>query len=171
MQRARLLNAVLLLALFAGSAWAYPRLPERVPIHFDLAGQPDAWQSRSVGWFLLPAVALFLTGFLHGIAAVSARNPELWNVPDKRRFLALSPQARAPIMAQLRTFVAWVGVVLTAMMCVMQAAVFRAATGASQGLPGWSLAAIGASVVAIIAGGLRLNTTVGRMIREAETAG
>ncbi|HEX6909097.1 MAG TPA: DUF1648 domain-containing protein [Longimicrobium sp.] len=165
--RARLLNAVLLLALFAGSAWAYPRLPERIPIHFDLTGQPDGWASRSTGWFLLPVIALALAAFLHAVAAYSANHPETWNVPDKRRFLALDPQARAPITAKLRAFVAWVGVVVTAMMCVIQAAVFRAATGASRGLPPWAMAAIVASVLVMVAGGLRLNRVVGRMIREA----
>lgn len=167
-QRARLLNSVLLLGLFAGSAWAYPRLPERIPIHFDLAGQPDAWASRSTGWFLLPMIALALTLFLHAIAAYSTHHPDTWNVPHKRRFLALDAKARAPIEAKMRAFVAWVGVVVTAMMCVIQAAVYQASTGAATGLPVWAMAAIGASVLAMVIGGVRLNATVGRMVRDAE---
>jgi uncharacterized membrane protein len=170
-QRARLLNAVLLVALFAGSAWAYPRLPARIPIHFDLAGRPDAWESRSVGWFLLPAVAVGLALFLHAIAAYSANHPETWNVPDKRRFLAMDPRAREPIVARLREFVALVSVVITVMMCVIQAAVYRASTGTGTGLPAWAMAAVGAAVLGMVVGGLRLNRTVGRMIRDAQEAG
>jgi uncharacterized membrane protein len=38
--------------------WALPRLPERVPIHWNAAGQPDNWGSPLFHTFGLPAVAL-----------------------------------------------------------------------------------------------------------------
>lgn len=40
------------------SVAVYPWLPERVPVHFGLAGQPDGWGPRPLGAFLLPAIAL-----------------------------------------------------------------------------------------------------------------
>src|SRR5688572_30642422 len=100
-QRYRLLNAVLLLALFAGSAWAYPRLPERIPVHFGLTGEPDAWAVRSAGsWFMLPAIAAVLVLVMHALSVYGSAHPETWNLPDKRRFLALSPADQAPIIAR-----------------------------------------------------------------------
>jgi uncharacterized membrane protein len=166
--RLRRLNAVLLLALFAGSAWAYPRLPGRIPMHFGFSGQPDAWASRSlVSWFLLPAITAALALGLHAIAASTANHPELWNVPDKRRFLALDAAARAPIVAKLREFVAFVGVVVTALMLVIQAAIYRAATGTAPGLPVWAMAAVGVALLVMIAASVRLNAAVGRMVNDA----
>lgn len=167
-RRYHLLNAILLLALFAGSAWAYPRLPARIPIHFDFAGRPDAWESRSiVSWFLLPAIAVGLAAFLRGASALAVRNPETWNLPDKRAFLALDPVARAPIVARMQEFMAFVGVMVTAVMCIVQASVYRAATGTETGLPPWAMAGIGLATLVMLAAGLRLNGIVGRMIREA----
>jgi uncharacterized membrane protein len=167
-QRYRLLNAVLLLALFAGSAWAYPRLPARIPIHFGVSGQPDRWAARSVAsWFMLPAIAAALAVLLHAVSAYAMRHPESWNMPDKRRFLALDAAAQAPIAARMREFVAFVGVVVTALLGVIQAAVYQAATGAARGLPVWSTAAIGASLLVMAVTGMRLNAAVGRMVRDA----
>lgn len=170
-QRLRLLNAVLLLALFAGSAWAYPRLPGRIPMHFGFSGQPDAWASRSIfSWFLLPIITAALALGLNAIAASTAAHPELWNVPDKRRFLAMGAAARAPIVVKLREFVAFVGVVVTALMVVIQLAVYRAATGTAPGLPVWAMAAVGVVLLVISIAAMRLNAAVGRMVADAYAA-
>jgi uncharacterized membrane protein len=54
----------ILLADLAFGLWALPRLPERVPVHWNLAGQADrfgpAWQNA----LLLPALALGLWAIL-----------------------------------------------------------------------------------------------------------
>lgn len=39
---------------------AYPRLPEQVPVHFDLTGSPNGWLPKSV-WLLLSPVILAFT--------------------------------------------------------------------------------------------------------------
>lgn len=171
--RYRLLNLVLLAALFAGSAWAYPRLPGRIPMHFDLSGQPDRWAERSLfNWFLLPVFTAVLALFLHWIAGVAARNPHTWNVPDKGRFLAMSPGARAPIVARMQAFVAFVSVVVTLLMSAIQFAIFQAATEREPEPSAWMLGVIGVTVAVILVCGLRLNGRVGRMIRDrAEATG
>lgn len=167
-QRLRLLNAILLLALFAGSAWAYPRLPARIPIHFGFSGQADAWASRSFfSWFMLPVIAAALALGLQAIAASAAGHPALWNVPDKRRFLALDADARAPIVAKLREFVAFVSVMVTALLGLIQVAVFRTATGTATRLPAWAMAAVGAALLVMMVAGVRLNAAVGRMVNDA----
>jgi uncharacterized membrane protein len=161
----RLLNVLLLLALFAGSAWAYPRLPEHIPVHFGFSGQPDRWEARSiVSWFLLPAVAAVLALALYGMSVFGGRHPELWNVPDKRRFLALGPAEQAPIIAQQQRFMAFVGCLVTALFGVIQAGSYAASTGGA--LPAWAVAGIAGSVLVIGVAGVRENREVGRMVRE-----
>jgi uncharacterized membrane protein len=50
------------LALLAGSAavaaGVYARLPEAMPIHFDVRGQADSFVSKSIGAWLLPLLGL-----------------------------------------------------------------------------------------------------------------
>lgn len=167
-QRYRLLNLVLLAALFAGSAWAYPRLPARIPMHFDFAGRPDRWEARSpISWFLLPAIGLVLALMLQVLAAYSGGNPELWNLPEKRKFLALHPAEQAPIIARMQAFTARVGVITTVLFGFIQAGIYAAATGREAWLPLWVSAGIAGMVLVIGVGAVRLNGVVGRMVREA----
>ncbi|MBT8396316.1 MAG: DUF1648 domain-containing protein [Gemmatimonadetes bacterium] len=37
------LNAILMTGLVGFAVWAWPRLPDQVPTHFALDGQPDSW--------------------------------------------------------------------------------------------------------------------------------
>lgn len=42
----------------AVSCWAYPQLPQRVPIHYSVTGIPNGWSTRPVAVALVPAVML-----------------------------------------------------------------------------------------------------------------
>lgn len=54
-------SLVLGLVAMAMAAAAWPDLPERLPTHFNAAGEPDGWARRSVGSvFILPAMAMLL---------------------------------------------------------------------------------------------------------------
>jgi hypothetical protein len=53
------LGALLNLALFAYIGWHYRALPEFLPLHFDILGQPDRLGVRSE-IFKLPAIGLLL---------------------------------------------------------------------------------------------------------------
>lgn len=55
--------ALITLIALAGLAlglWAYPRLPEQVPSHWNAAGEVDDTQPRAVAVYLLPGLALAL---------------------------------------------------------------------------------------------------------------
>lgn len=163
----RLAALGLLAALYAGSAAAYPRLPERIPIHFDLAGNPDGWASTSLlSWFLLPLIATAMAGFLFVIGRVSEYRPELWNIPEKPRFLALPAEARGPIAARLRAFMALMAVVITALLSTIQVEVFLTATG--RAATPWIMT--GATVLMLLGIGVaavRMSRRVAVEIREA----
>ena len=45
-----------LIASLCASFYFYAHFPERVPIHWNVAGEVDGWGSRWVGAFMLPAV-------------------------------------------------------------------------------------------------------------------
>jgi hypothetical protein len=91
----------------------WPQLPEKIPIHFNAAGEPDRWVERSLGaWFLAPIVMVLLCALLGGIArwidrlAVDA--PGMLNIPRKDLFLRLSPEARCEVVLPTRSMLVWV---------------------------------------------------------------
>lgn len=53
---------LVLAAMFAGAGWAWERVPDPMPVHFDIHGQPDRWGSRFEGLLLLPLIAVGLYG-------------------------------------------------------------------------------------------------------------
>ncbi len=63
---------VLVAAAFAASLWFYPRLPDRVPMHWNFRGEIDGWGSRSSVWFM-PCVMLGLLGFFAILPALSPK--------------------------------------------------------------------------------------------------
>jgi uncharacterized membrane protein len=59
------------LVLLARTAEAWPRLPERVPIHFGASGLPDGWAEKSVASvFLVPILALVMAVVLGATTAL-----------------------------------------------------------------------------------------------------
>ncbi len=52
----RILAVVIVLACFGLGVWAYPHLPDRVPSHWNAAGQVNGYTSQAGGAFLLPGI-------------------------------------------------------------------------------------------------------------------
>ncbi len=52
----RRFTAILLAAMWVFAAAVYTRLPDRIPTHWNLQGQPDGWGGRLAA-FLFPAIA------------------------------------------------------------------------------------------------------------------
>lgn len=51
----------------------YPALPDRVPVHWNLAGQVDGYTSRAMGAFFLPAMNLAIYALLLAMPLVDPR--------------------------------------------------------------------------------------------------
>lgn len=125
-----LLQLLLLVLHIAAAALAFQNLPERFPIHFDLAGNADNWADRSlIMWFTLPIVNTVVALFLFGMSKVAIRTPEIWNLPQKKRFLALTPEQREPVVAIMLGFLAWIGVMTTIIFICVHALVYMTAVG------------------------------------------
>jgi uncharacterized membrane protein len=70
---ALLIGLLLVLASVALSAWAYPLLPDRVPTHWDLAGNVNGYSSRFLAVSIMPAVVVFMWLLMLVLPAISPR--------------------------------------------------------------------------------------------------
>ena len=104
---------------FAGIAW--PGLPAQVPTHFDASGRPDAWAAPGFGsWFLLPTLATVMVLFMglglpRWIVGLARRNSSVLNVPQKKRFQALSEAARVRVASTMGVGLQRVALLLAAL--------------------------------------------------------
>jgi uncharacterized membrane protein len=55
------------------SVVVYPRLPETIPTHWNMAGQPDGWSSRAFGALITPVLLLVIWGFYRVLPAIDPR--------------------------------------------------------------------------------------------------
>lgn len=69
----RLLPPALILAMLAVGVAVAPLLPERVPIHWNLAGEADAWGGRWIGALAVPVVALAAWALVTGVTRLVER--------------------------------------------------------------------------------------------------
>lgn len=137
----RIVTLLAMLSVWVLAAVAWPELPERIPVHFDIGGRADRWVAKSaVWWFLLPALATAV-GLLLALAlprwmVAMARSNSPWlGVPDKRRFAALPVEARE---RAIRTPLPWLHALATCVQVLIGWTVHgsaRVATGAWQTLP------------------------------------
>ena len=129
------LDSGLLVVLWLGSLLGRRRLPQRIPVHFDHAGQPDGWTTHDAGglllWLLLPVIALLTSLVLRWACRLAEANPGHWSIPRKAEFLALDADARAPIVVRLVRFMALVGVLTTTLLGMAQLTIYLSATGRS----------------------------------------
>jgi len=154
-------------------AW-YPDLPDRIPIHFDLSGQPDGFASKASGaWFLLPGIALGMLVLLGaaswGLGALVRSSPGLCNMPRKKLFLKLSPEGRMVAVAPTRTFLLATLAIFQGMFVWMVEGSARVAVSEGAVLPSWPVfVCVGAVLVLLVPYG----AATGRAIeREAEREG
>jgi len=67
-------SVVTLVAAWIMAFRAYPRLPDRFPIHFGFSGRPDSWGRKEWVWFM-PAISTAIYAFNRFILALVARDP------------------------------------------------------------------------------------------------
>lgn len=72
------LALLLLILLFAITAYNYIYLPETIPTHFNFKGQADAWGSKITLW-IMPLAGLLLFFLL----SLAQKFPRLYNYPVK----------------------------------------------------------------------------------------
>lgn len=130
---AHAVNAIVLAVMLAFALWAYDKLPDPIPIHFDAAGEPNGWAARSWGsWLLLPGCALGLTLLTYAsvlFVPLARRYPRLINLPGRyrERFLHLAPGRREPVFDVVKAFTYWLAVPMNVLMAWIEWQVYHAA--------------------------------------------
>ena len=62
---------------WAGSLALYPILPAKIPTHWNLQGQVNAYGSKTLGLFLMPAMLLLFLGLFRILPYLSPKNFEI----------------------------------------------------------------------------------------------
>ena len=139
------------------------RLPLRIPTHFDITGQPNAWGSPQILW-LLPAVG---TGLYLLMTALAAIRFTRCNLPVR------VTDANLPfIQEETAVMVAWIKVEVLALLAYIQSAIIEGARAGTFRLSPWIVPVFMVAVFATV--GWRLVVIVrGARVREkaADMAG
>lgn len=67
--------AVLIAAAYVFSAIVYPRLPNPMPVHWDIHGHVNGYGKPFVGAFLMPTMALGIWALLRWLPLIDPRRP------------------------------------------------------------------------------------------------
>lgn len=163
------LNLILILVVVIASVALWGSLPRQIPIHFTISGEPDRWVDRSFfSWYLLPLIALGMIGFFHYIIRFVAGSPQLWNIPNREVWLALTPEQREPVIEAFRRFMAWTSVRVTIIMSIVQASIYLTAVRTISGLPWYvGFLVLGLTVYTVVQA-FRLQQV---LVKEMERAG
>lgn len=157
---------------FALSAW--PELPPRIPVHFNLFGEADGFAGRGA-WFFLPVLATVLVPLLGAIlprvsVRLAAANSPMLNVPDRRRFRALPLEDRVRAMGPVVILLRLIAIEIAALFFVLLLGTQRVATGAWPALPEpWFWLGVGSIVLTAILGSLWSLLAVRRLSARAPT--
>ncbi|MEX1185689.1 MAG: DUF1648 domain-containing protein [Gemmatimonadaceae bacterium] len=66
---------VVIVLAFGASVAVYSQLPDRVPSHWNLAGEVDGWMSREWGAFIMPLILVGLLAMFHLLPRIDPRGP------------------------------------------------------------------------------------------------
>jgi uncharacterized membrane protein len=69
--------AAFIVAAVLFSVAVYSRLPEQVPTHWGISGEPDDFSSRAVGAFMLPGMMLVVFVVMHWIPSLDPRGSNI----------------------------------------------------------------------------------------------
>lgn len=80
------LPVLALMIAFGATLVFYGRLPDPMPIHWGLTGQPDDFAARPLGAFLMPVLAIFMYGFFFLIPVIDPRRENIERFRETYRF-------------------------------------------------------------------------------------
>jgi uncharacterized membrane protein len=157
-----LLNALLLLGLWAFTILAYASLPELVPGHIGPSGV-TRWEARHNSmWFIVPLLGSVHAVMMYGLSTLANSSPASFNVPDKKRLLALPPEGQRYALEPMRGFMFRMATWLLVLILYVQYSFYRVAVEAQTGEPrtGTMLPAILLLTAAVIVMAIRSSREV-----------
>jgi len=121
----RTLFAALLAAAFLQMAWYYPRLPERMASHFDVAGRANGFLPKPAFFILYAGVLALLSVVFLLTPKLLARLPSgMINLPNRDYWLA--PEHRDLALAKVQAFSVGFGNVMLLFLLLVFRDVMRA---------------------------------------------
>jgi uncharacterized membrane protein len=162
------LNGLLLAGLWAFTIWAWPRLPDLVPGHIGLSGV-TRWDAKQNSlWFILPIMGSVHAVIMYGISTLADGSAQSFNMPQKKRVLALPKEGQRFVMQPMRGFMYGMATWLLALMFYIQYSFYRAAMESRTGEPdtGGMLPVIGLMLVVVFVMVGWLNRSANRRIAE-----
>ncbi len=73
------LRIAIVIAMFIAGAALYQYLPDPMPTHWNFAGEPDSWGAKYWAAWLIPGLALLLTGLFPLISKIDPRHKNYKN--------------------------------------------------------------------------------------------
>lgn len=168
-QKTRILAIVhiaLIIALWLIPAFAYNSLPDRIPVHFNLHGEPDRWEEKS-GWalYMLPAVWTVIGGLIF----VLLRYRRAFNYPQRDEINKLPEPYQTPVHILNRQFILAVFVVIGAMFVYLEYAIVNSARTATSSISMLAIfGPIGLTLVLLIAYLIRVRGVAREAIAKAK---
>lgn len=121
-----------LLFAWAVALLAWSDLPQRIPMHFDFSGQPDAWGSKGM-LVVLPIILLVL----YALLTLLARVPHVYNYP-----VAITPENARTQYRLARSLITEMKAVTSLALAYLTWGVIAVARGAREDLGEWFLLAL-----------------------------
>jgi uncharacterized membrane protein len=122
-----------LMFAFAFATWG--SLPPEIPTHFGFDGSVNAVATTSVQvWFGLPFIALGVHLILVTLIHSLPRRPDLFNFPDKDRFLRLPTTYQGPVIAIMQWMLDLTSVLTVLLLATGQVTIWLGATGGNAAL-------------------------------------
>jgi len=112
-----------------------PRLPARIPTHFNAAGEADGWGSSDTLWFLL-LVQVLTCGLFLVVPLLGRRFPGMVNV-GFRRLSDFAPAQRERIMPLLTDMMEYMTVLLSLLFCTLLRGMIHAASSSHPHFAPW----------------------------------
>ncbi len=97
-------NTILFLGYLGLAVLLWIDMPERYPVHFDLAGNPTRWEERNPGmWILIVALSSISFMKVHLFQRFVFTNPDspFLNLPYKTHFQKLPGERKLPVLRRV----------------------------------------------------------------------
>lgn len=139
---AAIVTAFCVIAMWMIAVSWWPELPNRIPMHFDFAGQPNRYDDRSM-WWILPGIATAIGGLMSflglWIPSRARHSTTGFSVPEPKLYNKLSPERRVQMVEPLALALNFLGAFIVACFTILMNDMARIATNEITLLPSWPL--------------------------------
>lgn len=148
--------------MFAFAFATYGGLPPEIPTRFGFDGTVNEVTSKSIQfWFGLPFIALGVHLLIFTLGQSLPRRPELFNFPDKARFLRLPRAYQGPVITAMQRLMDVMALLVTLVIAAAQAMMWRAADGHEGGALHIAVLVLSVAIAPVVLLGVqRLSTAI-----------